>query len=190
MSDLDRTKWNAKYADASNAPSVPSQLVTSLDAWLPTRGKALDLAGGAGRHSIWLAQRGFEVTLADISRAGLALASQRAAEAGVSITTHCLDVEEEAFPVGPWDLILCAYYLRRPLYEVFPKVLAPKGLLVVVQPTVRNLERHDKPPAPYLLHELEIPRLASGLEVLRYEEGWLAENRHQALLIARRATST
>ena len=74
MSDKDRKRWDAKYARQESAPSEPSLLLTQLDDILPRRGRALDIAGGAGRHAIWLAQRGLDVTLADISLAGMNLA--------------------------------------------------------------------------------------------------------------------
>ena len=109
-----------------------------------------------------------------------------AAEAGVSIHTQCIDLDSEPLPVGPWDVILSVCFLWRPLFAEIPKVLAPDGWLVVIQPTLRNLERHDKPPAQFLLQENELPSLIQGLEVVRYEEGWLADGRHDAFLVARR----
>jgi hypothetical protein len=61
-------------------------------------------------------------------------------------------------------------------------------LLVWVQPTVRNLERHPHPGARFLLAEGEMAGLArgSGLETVRLDEGWSVEERHEALLVARR----
>jgi hypothetical protein len=64
--------------------------------------------------------------------------------------------------------------------------LALNGLLLFVQPTVRSLERHPKPPRQFLLQEREAPRLVPDLEIIHYEEDWLAEGRHEAFLLARR----
>ncbi len=186
MSEQDRDKWNAKYSRGDHASAEPSSLLTGLDELLPRRGRALDLAGGAGRHAIWLARRGLQVTLADIADEGLKLACRRAGDAGVSIETLRIDLQTESFPLGAWDLIVSFHYLWRPLFEVFPAALAPGGLLVVVQPTKSNLQRHEKPPAQFLLEDGELPALVSGLDIIRYEEGWLAEGRHDAFLIAKR----
>ncbi|MEQ8791077.1 MAG: methyltransferase domain-containing protein [Pirellulaceae bacterium] len=188
MSHEDRTKWNERYADSERAPTAPSLLLTALEQQLPMSGRALDIAGGGGRHAIWLARRGLDATVVDISQAGLAIAEARARAAGVALQTRCRDLEVESLPEGPWNLIVSFHFLLRSLFAQIPTALAPGGLLVVVQPTLRNLERHDRPPAPYLLEEGELPRLAAGLEVLHYEEGWLAEGRHDALLVARRAS--
>jgi len=186
MSDLDRQKWDRKYAEGDPVPREPSAVLLGLDRYLPQTGRALDVAGGSGRHGIWLTGRGLDVTIADVSPVGLALARERAAAAGVRLTTLEADLEAGEFPPGPWDLIVSVCYLWRPIYAVYPRVLLPGGILAVVQPTVRNLERHDKPPAGFLLEEGELPKLVTGLEVLHYEEGWLADGRHDAALVARR----
>ncbi|MEX2176744.1 MAG: methyltransferase domain-containing protein [Pirellulaceae bacterium] len=187
MPQFDRDKWNQKYTAGSGPPSAPSAVLLALDAYLPRTGRAIDVGGGAGRHGIWLAQRGLEVTIADVSSVGLALAREAAAAAGVSLQTLEIDLQEAPFPPGPWDLIVSVCYLFRPLFQAYPAALAPGGLLVVVQPTLRNLERHAKPPAPFLLAEGELRTLAGGLEIVHYEEGWLADGRHEACLVARRA---
>jgi cyclopropane fatty-acyl-phospholipid synthase-like methyltransferase len=189
MSNLDRDKWNAKYA-ATAAPREPSAVLLTLEKHLPRTGRAIDIAGGGGRHGIWLAQCGLDVTVADISPVGLAIAQQTAVQAGLSIQTLEIDLEHSRFPAGPWNLIISVCYLWRPLFEVFPNVLSSNGILAVIQPTKRNLERNDKPPAPYLVDEGELPRLANGLEIVHYEEGWLADGRHDAVLVARKAAQS
>jgi tellurite methyltransferase len=189
MSQLDREKWNEKYAAGFPMPREPAAVLVGLDRYLPRRGKALDVAGGAGRHGIWLAQRGLDVTIADISARGLALAREDAMAAGVRVTTLETDLELAPFPAGPWDLIVSVCYLQRPLFRAYPPALAHGGMLVVVQPTKKNLERHDKPPADFLLDDGELPRLVGGLEVLHYEEGWLADGRHDAVIVAKRSVN-
>ncbi len=184
MPEFDRAKWDAKYADPEFAPREPSAVLISLAEFLPTSGKAIDVAGGAGRNAIWLAQRGLDVTIADVSPVGLAQAEARAQKAGVTLTTLCTDLQEKPFPAGPWDLIVSVRYLHRPLFAIYPSVLTPGGSLVVIQPTKTNLERHDKPPPDFLLEDGELPRLIQGLKVIHCEEGWLADGRHDAVLVA------
>ncbi len=100
-----------------------------------------------------------------------------------------VDVETDPLPEGPWDLIVTVHYLWRPLFAVFSRMLRPGGILVVLHPTESNLQRHSKPPARFLLGDGELPRLVEDLEMLHYEEGWLAEGRHEVLLMARRPPS-
>jgi SAM-dependent methyltransferase len=158
----------------------------SLDELLPRCGRAIDVGGGSGANSIWLARRGLDVTLADISPVGLALAREAAEAEGVSLETLEIDLELQPFPSGPWDLILCHRYLWRPLFEVMPPVLVPGGLLVAAHPTRSNLQRHNRPPPLFLLEDGELPRLVIGLDVLHFSEGWTDEGVHEARIVARR----
>ena len=145
------------------------------------------MAGGAGRNAIWLAQRGLSVTLADISDEALEIASTRAVDNGLDLQTLQIDFEQEPFPSGPWDLILCMHYLWRPLFDHFRENLSLGGLLILIHPTHTNLQRHKRPSARFLLDDGELPSLVSQLEIVKYEESWLVEGRHEARLVARRA---
>lgn len=53
---------------------------------LPSSGRVLDIGSGPGRYAIELAKRGYELTLLDLSQECLALAQEKATEAGVVIT--------------------------------------------------------------------------------------------------------
>jgi tellurite methyltransferase len=186
MSDVDRRKWDAKYADPQFAPIRPSAVLVGLAHFLPAGGRALDIAGGAGRNAIWLAGQGFDVTIADISSVGLALARHRAALRNVKIETLQIDAEQQALPCGPFDLVLSHCYLCRHLFPRFPSLLVDDGRLVVIQPTKKNLERNEKPPIDYLFEEGELRKLAANLEILHYEESWSADDRHDAVLVAKK----
>jgi SAM-dependent methyltransferase len=187
MSAADRQKWDQKYSDPANAPRDPSRVLLGLATHLPQRGSALELAGGAGRNALWLADRGLDVTIWDISTVGLAIARERAAAAGVTISTAVVDLAEPSFqPPGEFDLVLSVCYLNRPLLARAHQLLAPGGTLLVIQPTHQNLTRHPKPPRDYLLADGELPTLIQQLDIVRYEEGWLADDRHDAVLLAKK----
>src|SRR5262249_12846260 len=149
-------------------------------------GRALDVAGGAGRHALWLAQRGLDVTLADISPVALDIACAHAGN--LSLRSHLFDADVEPLPAGPWDLLVCLHFFDRRLYRTFAGLLAPGGMLVVVHPTIVNLKRHPSPAAPHLLGPGELPTFASGLMILLADEGWTPEGRHEARLVARRTS--
>jgi tellurite methyltransferase len=192
MSHADREKWNARFREGSAyAREQPSDFLIGLGDRLPPAGRALDVAGGAGRNSVWLARRGLSVTLADISDEALARARAQADRAGVALDLRQTDLEVDPLPPGPFDLILSFNFLRRELFAAFPHHLAPGGLLVYLQPTRSNLQRHPRPPAAFLLEDGELPGLLAGLEVVSYDEGWFdsgeGERRHEARLLARRS---
>ncbi|HEX8434590.1 class I SAM-dependent methyltransferase [Archangium sp.] len=183
MAEEDRQRWNARYQGQVEARE-PSRFLQSLEARLPRTGRALEVAGGPGHDALWLARRGLDVTLVDISDVALERAAESAREAGVALRCQRLDVEREPLPPGPFEVVLCLNYLWRPLFAVIPQVLAPGGLLVFAQPTQSNLQRHAHPSARFLLEDGELPRLVQGLERLSYTEGWTQEGRHEARLVA------
>jgi tellurite methyltransferase len=185
MTAGDRERWNSRYRQDERA-EAPSRFVVDLDASLPRTGRALDVAGGAGRHALWLARRGLDVTLADVSDVALARAAEDARAEGLPLRTVQVDLEVAPLPAGPWDVVLCTYFLHRPLFAAFAAALAPGGLLAVAHPTRANLERHARPGPEHVLEDGELPGLVRGLELLRYDEGWRESGRHEARLLARR----
>ncbi|MBN1205790.1 MAG: class I SAM-dependent methyltransferase [Myxococcaceae bacterium] len=184
MSEEDRQRWNTRYRDQARALE-PSGFLRSLADLLPRVGRALDVAGGPGHDALWLAGRGLDVTLVEVSDVALERAAAAAREAGLHLRTQRVDLETEPLPPGPFELVLCLNFLWRPLFAAFPKVLAPGGLLVFAQPTRSNLQRNPHPSARFLLEDGELPGLLRGLELLSSSEGWSEEGRHEARLVAR-----
>lgn len=201
MSAEDRAKWEDRYGAIGFEVAPPSQVLQRLRPFFPPipplgataqpTPRVLDVAGGAGRHAVWLAGLGYQVTLVDISSAGLGIAQQRADEQGVPLKTVCMDLDEAPLPEGPWDMILCTMFLDRTLFARSAARLAQHGTLIYLQPTRTNLTRHDKPPEGFLLEDNELPALVTqaGLHIVHYEEGWLEDGRHDACVVARRADS-
>jgi len=193
MSAEDRAKWNSKYADRDFPPRNPSPVLLGLVDYLPRQGKALDIAGGGGRHSLWLAQRGLQVTLADISPVGLQLARERAAAANVKLQTLEIDLAEDGLPPGAWNVVVSICYLWKPTPSLIAPLLASGGVFIMIQPTLENLTRHEKPPRDFLLMPGELGAAferedceAAGLELIQYLEGWSADELHDAVLVVRR----
>ena len=95
MAEADRERWDARYR--GHEPSVrPSSFLTGLEAILPPAGRALDVAGGAGRNALWLAARGLDVTLADLSGTALEIARGRAEAEGLPLHLLPIDLESLA----------------------------------------------------------------------------------------------
>jgi SAM-dependent methyltransferase len=133
----------------------------------------------------WVARRGLDVLAVDVSPVGLDLARARAEQSGLTIETRALDLHTEPLPADSFALVTCLGYLQRSLFPALRAVLAPQGVLVCGIPTVRNLERHPRPPADFLVEEGELRELVAPLEVLYYREGWI-DDRCVARVAARR----
>jgi tellurite methyltransferase len=180
----DQNKWDRIYRDRAGVGS-PSPVLTSLANDLPHRGNALDLAGGAGRHALWLASLGLDVTLADVSEVALAMASAEAQARALSLRTLHLDVDVASLG-GPWKLILCFHFLDRRVLAKVADHLALDGVFAMVHPTRRNLERHTSPSERFLLEEGELATLLPDLQIVHSEESWSSEDRHEAQIVARK----
>lgn len=129
-------KWNARYADRDPGLSEPpaSPLPEAVEALSP--GRALDLACGAGRNAIWLAQRGWRVDAVDGAETALTLLATHAERAGCQdrIVAHAADLEADppgfAIAREAYDLIVDCYFLHRPLFAAIREGTRPGGLFV------------------------------------------------------------
>ncbi len=157
---------------------------------MPKHGRALDLAGGAGRNAIWLARQGLDVTLVDVSDVALDKAEARAKRLGLANRMRFLRVDLEGpMPFAPlFDLVVVTRYLDRERRDSFVELLVEGGVLVAINATVTNLERHDKPSRGYLVERGEVANWACGLELelLVTREDWSEEGMHEASVIARK----
>lgn len=186
MSLADREKWEPRYARGRGYKADPDPFFVGTAAgWLPPSGRALDLAGGTGRHARWLAAQGLDVTLCDISPSALAEGRALAAADGLSLHTLERDLDD-GVPEGPWDVILVAFFLVGDRMAALVDQLAPGGVLLLVHPTVRNLDRHAKPSRRFLLPDGAFADGIEGLELEHREEDWGPGERHEVRLVARR----
>ena len=75
----------------------------------------LDIGGGPGRYSVYLAQQGYDVTLVDLSEGNVALAKQKFREFGVHANAHVCDARDlSSLRLGKFDNVL----LMGPLYHL------------------------------------------------------------------------
>jgi tellurite methyltransferase len=133
---------------------------------------ALDLACGAGRDAVFLAQRGFAVEGWDHAPEALERAHELARRYGITLRTELRDLEQPALPppARHFDLIVCFRFLHRPLFPWMESALAPGGWLVYETFRVGQ-ERFGKPiRAHFLLARDELARAFPTLETVHYEE--------------------
>jgi predicted TPR repeat methyltransferase len=98
-------------------------------------GKALDVAMGQGRNTLYLASKGWDVTGYDISEEGMAIANANAAKA--KLTIHTVIASHAKFDYGQeqWDLIVETFAFTDLANAEYRKrvvdSLKPGGLLVI-----------------------------------------------------------
>ncbi|GKZ13948.1 class I SAM-dependent methyltransferase [Haladaptatus sp. T7] len=80
-----------------------------LDRFLPESGRVLDAGGAAGRYSIWLAEKGYDVTVLDLSAEQVAIARRRVAERDLEsrVSVQRGDIRDLPFSDDRFDATLC-----------------------------------------------------------------------------------
>ncbi len=134
MSAEDQQRWDARYAEAGppSERAIPSGLI-EFETLLPTSGRALDVACGAGHGSIWLVDRGLEVVGIDVSAVAVDQSKQLAEDLGLSdrCQFHVHDLDD-GLPDGPKvDLVLCHLFNGRELDAPMLDRLRPNGILAM-----------------------------------------------------------
>ncbi len=122
--------WDERYAERERIWSGrPNQALVDTVGDLPP-GRALDLGCGEGADSIWLAERGWQVTGVDVSVTAVERAREHAEERGatVDLQAHDLGAWE---PAGAYDLVSAAF-LHTPLE--FPRVQVLRRAAAAVVP--------------------------------------------------------
>jgi tellurite methyltransferase len=193
VSRAERDKWDARYrAGEYEDRAHPTALLAEWLDRLP-RGRALDVACGAGRNALFLAGAGYAVDAVDISAAGLERGRVTAEERGVDVGWHCADLEEVpgALPSGPYDLVVWVRYVNAALWPEIVSRLAPGGHLLVEQHLVTSANVVGPTSAAFRLGPGELVRAAANLEAVYEHEGLIVDpdgrNAALAQLVARRA---
>ena len=173
---VDSQQWDERYSGTEfEWTTRPNQFVAAELADLPP-GRALDLAAGEGRNTVWLAGRGWRVTAVDFSRVGLDKGRKLSAARGVDeaqvdwIVADLRDYEPER---DAYDLALIAYLqvspaLRATVLARAAAALAPGGTAFVVGHDLANLtEGVGGPQDPDVLYTPEAVRAElPGLRVV------------------------
>jgi 2-polyprenyl-3-methyl-5-hydroxy-6-metoxy-1,4-benzoquinol methylase len=131
----------------------------------------LDVACGAGRHSLAAAALGATVLGVDRDGTQLALAREGAVAAGLAIDWCELNLEGEWPDMGSFDAILVFNYLDRASMPRLLQLLSPGGLIIME--TFLNAQR-DAGWGPtsekHLLRPGELARLVAPLQVVQGRE--------------------
>ncbi len=167
--------WDQRYAEQERVWSgLPNQRLVEQVADLAP-GVALDVGCGEGADVVWLAERGWRATGADLSEVALEKARRHADEAGVADRTEWVHVDLLAGGLLPGGAdLVSAMYVHVPeadfdrVYAAIAGAVRPGGTLLVAghHPD----ERHTDLRNPQLSHLLFPPERVTPLL-----DGWSIE---------------
>ena len=149
--DLTPEQWSAEYREIRAIPSTmetrPSRAFSKLLVEIPTLqpgARALDVGSGNGRHSVLLAEMGYEVTAVDFAGEAIAALKRLASEKGVASQispSQCsiqefLDNSNDLFDVVVDSYVSC-HFVQADSFEGFwreiPAHVAPSGVIYTSQ---------------------------------------------------------
>jgi 2-polyprenyl-3-methyl-5-hydroxy-6-metoxy-1,4-benzoquinol methylase len=170
MSIEDKCKWDEKYAAKPQLLQLrpPSPTLVCFAQKAPGK-YALDLACGAGRNALFLANEGFCVDAVDIAEAPLKKLD--ALEEGGRITTYCADLDDFE-PPRRYDLIVMANFLDRKLIERMKSYLNEGGLFIVETYMAHPDNEKKDSDASYLLRDEELKKLFDNFDIMCYNTFW------------------
>jgi len=174
MSKQDQVKWDKKFSEKKELlkPREASAYLQKLE--LIGKDKiALDLACGAGRHTIYLAKQDFKVYALDISQVALDTVDALAEKEGVSEKVHTAhsDLDEFAPEMEIYDFIIMSNFLDRELIKRACVGLKKDGLFMIeTYMDDASNEKKDSNP-DFLLQKGELKTLFNeDYEVVAYDE--------------------
>lgn len=159
--------WDERYGSSKYSSAEPHKLLIALAENL-NAGKALDLACGAGRNAIFLAEKGFQVTAVDNSAVGIEIAKQRTKEKNLTIDFRAADLEKGEFAIeeSSYDLICDFYYLQRDLFAAMKKSVKLGGIII----STIHFYGEGEESGNFLLREGELNFFFDDFEILHYHE--------------------
>ena len=183
--------WDKRFSiDEFLFGTEPNAYLESQRALFQPGKKALAVADGEGRNSVWLAKQGLLVDAFDISAVGVAKAKQLAKESKVEVKYSTCDCDSWNWQAEHYDYVVAIFVqfadpeMRRRLFANMIKTLKTGGYLVLQGYTPKQLEY--KTGGPGILENLYTEELLkssySTLEIvdLKTYEAVLTEGQQHA----------
>lgn len=187
MAARDRAYWDTVYrayqAEAQEYPAPNPLLFMYTPPVLQTVDQesdnvpcALDLAAGLGQNGLWLASQGYSVDLVDISRVGLMLAQNEAAERGVRHVNFLQTDLDDSTPLAfaeqrpQYDVLAIFQFFRRDLIRDLRAAVKPGGRVICETWNVHALDVDTESTRESLLEPGELAGYFADWHVLRHAD--------------------
>ncbi len=143
----DFNRWQERFSTPDFVfGKAPNEFLVRCKDLLPREGKALAVADGEGRNSVFLALQGLDVTATEFAPAAIEKARQLAAEHKVSVNFTETDVHDWDYPRNTFDVVVEIFTQfstppkRGVKWAGMRRTLKPGGLLIIRGYTPKQLQ--------------------------------------------------
>ena len=171
--------WDERYGNKDYLfGTEPSLFLKHNSDVLQVGDKALAVADGEGRNSVFMAENGLQVTAMDSSAVGMKKARRLAAERGVKVDFRLADLQDWDWEATQYDVVAAIFIqfadpdFRAEIFDGMERALMPGGLLMLHGYTPKQIEYGTGgPPVPEQLYTRDM--LADWFgdwDIIRLEE--------------------
>lgn len=132
------TRWESRFSVGEYLfGEHPNAYLASKAALLAKGSRALSIADGEGRNSVWLAQQGLRVDAFDFSPTAVAKAERLALSRGVRVGFNVCETLTWRWEPAAYDLVAAIFIqfaspeVRARLFPLILQTLKPGGLLIL-----------------------------------------------------------
>lgn len=125
---------------------APAQFLTEHADYLVEGHSALVVADGEGRNSVYMAQKGMQVTAQDFAPSAIAKARKLAEEAGVSVNFEQSDILKRSWETDTYDMVAGIFIQftgpndRRKVFDGLKQATKPGGVVMLHGYTPKQIE--------------------------------------------------
>ncbi len=186
-------RWEERFSiDEYLFGEGPNGYLASKAALLARDSRALSIADGEGRNSVWLAEQGLQVDAFDFSPTGVRKAERLARNRGVRVHFHVSDMFQWSWKPSTYDVVAAIFIQflkpgeRDRLFPLIRQTLKPGGLLILQGYRLEQLRyRTGGPPEPDQLYSEAMIREALEdmdlLEITSYDEQIMEGRGHSGM---------
>ncbi|WP_239113248.1 class I SAM-dependent methyltransferase [Shimia biformata] len=178
--DRGLSMWEGRFAasDSYVFGTDPAAFLTDHAQFLEKGARALVLADGEGRNSVWMAQQGMDVTAQEFSPTALGRARALADQRGVALDLEQSDIFSRDWAPERFDLVAGIFIQfadpegRRRIFDGIKRTLKPGGLALLHGYTPKQITYGTGGPpfADNMYSEVILRGAFAGWEVLECRE--------------------
>ncbi len=168
--------WNKRYSQPGFLfGTAPARFLAENASYLIPGQTALAVADGEGRNSVFMAEKGLQVTATDSSDVAIDKARGLAAARSVSVDYRLADLHDWDWQAEQYDLVAAIFIqfadppFRDRIFQGMKKTLKPGGVLLLHGYRPKQLEYGTGgPPIAENMYEVDLLQSAFGdMDILR-----------------------